>query len=155
MHTVVRLVVAIVIVILLPCCGSHTKKNKKAAFQRAAFLLSEVETQIDINQNVVELEAKLMDIPTVIGSRTLSLIQISEQPQQLRLEIECKQSLAEIDAYYAEQMLYNGWQQITVVKDSQEIMHVYKKPLKICIIIMMHTSKTLIDIVVSEMHNEI
>ena len=128
MHTVVRLIVAIVIVILLPCCGPHTKKNKKAAFQKAAFLLSEIETQIDINQNVVELEAKLMDIPTVIGSRTLSLIQISEQPQQLRLEIECKQSLAEIDAYYAEQMLYNGWQQITVVKDSQEIMHSVEQP---------------------------
>ncbi|GMU19234.1 MAG: hypothetical protein AMXMBFR12_04260 [Candidatus Babeliales bacterium] len=115
-----------------------------------------IETTIDVEQSVVELEAKLVDIPSIIGSRTISICQISEQPQQLRLSLECDQSLVEVDAYYAEQMLYNGWQQITSIKDDHEIMQVYKKPLKICIITLRQiASKALISLFISDVQIEI
>jgi len=131
-----KVFLTLLVIILLPSCGPQKRKSKKAALQKAAFLLSEIETQIDVDQSVVELEAKLTDIPTCIGSRMLTIRQISEQPPQMRLELECDQSLEEVDAFYAEQMLYNGWQQVITVKDDQEIMHVYKKPQKLCIIMM-------------------
>lgn len=145
---------ALVAVLALPACGPQTKKNKKAALQKAAFSLSEIQTQIDIHQNVQELEAKLTDIPTIIGSRTISLYQLCDHPQQLRMQLECDQSLAEVDAYYAEQMLYNGWQQVTVIRDSQEIMQVYKKPSKLCIIRVYSTITSRISLFVSDVPAE-
>lgn len=157
MHEVVRLVIVISTLILFPSCGPHTKKNKKAAFQKAAFLPSQIQSQIDIHQDVLELEAKLTDIPTLIGSRTISIRQISEQPQQLRLELECNQSLVEVDAFYAEQMLYNGWQQVAIIKDESEIMHVYKKPSKMCIVTIKQASSkhTQISLAISDISNEL
>lgn len=136
MYGIVRLLLAIIAVILLPSCGPHAKKNKKAALKRAAFSMPKIQTNIDVEQSVVELEAKLTDIPTLIGSRIICIYQISEQPQQMRLELECDQNLAEVDAFYEEQMLYNGWQQVTSIKDDHEVMRIYKKPSKICVVIM-------------------
>lgn len=154
MHASVRLVALSITIILLPSCSP--RKIKKAAFQKAAFSMPIIETTIDVEQSVVELEAKLVDIPSIIGSRTISICQISEQPQQLRLSLECDQSLVEVDAYYAEQMLYNGWQQITSIKDDHEIMQVYKKPLKICIITLRQiASKALISLFISDVQIEI
>lgn len=134
MHEAIRLVAVMSTIILLPSCGP--RKIKKAASQKAAFSMPLIQTTIDTEQSIVELEAKITDIPTLIGSRILSIHQISEQPQQVRLELECDQNLAEVDAYYAEQMLYNGWQQVTAINDAYEIMHVYKKPSKLCIVIL-------------------
>lgn len=154
MHAELRLIVAISALILLPSCGP--RKIKKAAFQKAAFSMPSIQTAIDVEQSIVELEAKLTDIPSIIGSRTISIHQVSEQPQQLRLMLECDQSLAEVDAYYAEQMLYNGWQPITSIKDDHEIMQVYKKPLKMCIITLTQSaSKAFISFVISDVQIEI
>lgn len=144
---------ALVAITLLPACGP--RKIKKAAYQKAAFSMPEIQTTIDVEQSIVELEAKLTDIPTLIGSRTLSVHQISEQPPQLKLELECDQNLAEVDAFYAEQMLYNGWQQITAIKDEHEIMQVYKKPNKLCIIIGRQSTQTFVSIAVSDICAEL
>lgn len=151
MYAVVRLILAIVAIILLPCCGPHTKKNKKAAFKRAAFLLSEIETQIDVEQSVVELEAKLTDIPTTIGSRMVDIIQISEQPYQLRASFECTQNLAELNAFYTEQMIYHGWQTVATIA-GDELMQIYKKPNKICVITVqqLNAKYTIANIVISD-----
>lgn len=141
-----RVILTVLVIILLPSCALHSKKIRKAASKRAAFSMSSIQTQIDVEQSAVELEAKLTDIPTLIGSRTISIYQISEQPQQLRLALECDQSMLEVYAYYAEQMLYNGWQQITAIKDTSEIMQVYKKPSKICVIIFKHKNSKSVQI---------
>ena len=156
MHEYGKVFLTLLVTLLLPSCGAHTKKNRKAASQRAAFLVSEIETQIDIHQNVVELEAKLTDIPTIIGSRTLNIVQINEQPQQLRLEIECSQSLAEVDSYYTQQMVCNGWQTVTRIADD-EIMQIYKKPQKMCVIIIRSktSAHTKIDLLIAEIQAEI
>lgn len=128
-----KVFLTLLVIILLPSCGPRVKKNKKAAFQRAAFSMPKIETNIDVEQVQTALEAKLTDIPTIIGSRTLNIMQISEQPQQLRLEIECTQSLAEVSSFYTEQMAYNGWQVVANVA-GDEIMQIYKKPQKMCVI---------------------
>lgn len=143
-------VLALLAVLALPACGPQTKKNKKAALQKAAFSLPRIQTSIDIDQSIVELEAKLTDIPTLIGSRTISIHQISEQPQQLRIELDCDQNLAEVDAYYAEQMLYQGWQQVAAINDAREIMHVYKKPAKLCIIIAQYDLTSRINLTICD-----
>lgn len=156
MFVVVRLALAISAIILLPACGSRTIKNKKAAFKRAAFSMPSIQTQIDVGQSAAELEAKLTDIPTLIGSRTISIYQISEQPQQLRLALECNQSLEEVDAYYIEQMAYNGWQSVAVIA-GDELMQIYKKPQKICVITIRSKKnvQTEIALIISETKAEI
>lgn len=141
---------ALLAVLVLPACGPQSKKNKKAAFQKAAFSMPSLQTHIDTEQSVVELEARLTDIPTLIGSRTISMYQISEQPQQLRLEIECDQSMAEVDSYYAEQMLYNGWQLVAHINDTQEIIQLYKKPNKLSIITIRGRSKSLVTVIIAD-----
>lgn len=133
MYAVVRLIIAFFAIILLPCCGPHTKKNKKAAFKRAAFSMPKIQTNIDVEQVEAALEAKLTDIPTTIGSRIVGIVQISEQPYQLRVSFECTQNLSELNAFYSEQMIYNGWQTVATIA-GDELMHIYKKPNKICVI---------------------
>ncbi len=46
---------ALLAVLVLPACGPQTKKKKKAALQKAAFSLSEIQTQIDIHQKYKSL----------------------------------------------------------------------------------------------------
>lgn len=156
MHGIVRLFLAIVAIILLPSCGPRMKKNKKAALQKAAFSLSKIQTQIDVDQSVVELEAKLIDIPTALGSRLSFINQVSEQPYQLRATFECSQPLAELDAYYTEQMAYQGWQLIAHIP-GDEPMQIYKKPSKICVITIRQTAsnQSEIALIISEIQSEI
>ena len=151
-----KVFLTLLVIVLLPSCGPQTKKNKKAAYKKAAFSLPKIQTNIDVEQVQEALEAKLIDIPTIIGSRTLNIVQISEQPQQLRLEIKCSQSLVEIDSYYTEQMAYNGWQSITRVASNQ-IIQIYKKPQKMCIITIRSTTsaQTEIDLIISEIKEQI
>jgi hypothetical protein len=145
MYAVVRLILAIIAIFLLPCCGSHTKKNKKAAFKRAAFSMPKIQTNIDVEQVEAALEAKLTDIPTTIGSRIVSIVQISEQPYQLRVSFECTQNLSELNAFYSEQMIYNGWQTVATIA-GDELMHIYKKPNKICVIILKQKNSKCVQI---------
>lgn len=151
MYAVVRLILAIIAVILLPCCGPHTKKNKKAAFKRAAFSLPKIQTNIDVEHAEAALEAKLTDIPTTIGSRVTGIVQISEQPYQLRASFECTQNLSELNAFYSEQMIYNGWQAVATIA-SDELMQIYKKPNKICVITVqqLNAKYTIANIVISD-----
>jgi hypothetical protein len=156
MYAVVRLILAILAIFLLPCCGSHTKKNKKAAFKRAAFSMPKIQTNIDFEQVEAALEAKLTDIPTTIGSRIVSIVQISEQPYQLRVSFECTQNLSELNAFYSEQMIYNGWQTVATIA-GDELMHIYKKPNKICVITIRSKKsiQTEITLIISETKAEI
>lgn len=156
MHGIVRLILAFVAIILLPSCGPQKRKSKKAALQKAAFSLHEIETQIDVDQSVVELEAKLIDIPTALGSRLSSITQISEQPYQLCATFLCTQNIAELDEFYTEQMAYQGWQTIAHIC-GDELMQIYKKPSKICVISFRPiTSDSIkISLVVSEIQADI
>lgn len=145
MYGIVRLILAIIAVILLPSCGPHAKKNKKAAFKRAAFSMPKIQTNIDVEQVQTALEAKLTDIPTTIGSRIVDIVQVSEQPYQLRVSFECTQSIAELNAFYSEQMAYNGWQSVATI-NGDEIMQIYKKPQKICVIILKYKNSKCVQI---------
>ncbi len=126
------LILALIALILMPHCGSRSKKNK-AAFQKAAFSLPSIPTNIDIDQISAELEAKLTDIPSPLGSRIVHSESVSEQPHKMRIVIECSGTLAELEALYAEQMAGCGWQSVESVGGTQ-LMQLYKKPHKVCVI---------------------
>lgn len=149
-------ILALLAVLILPACGPRTKKNKRAALQKAALSISEIQTQIDVDQSVVELEAKLTDIPTALGSRISFINQVSEQPHQLRVTFECTQSLSELDAFYAEQMADHGWQSMAQIPGDQ-VMQIYKKPSKICVVTIRQiaSDKREVALIISEIQVEI
>lgn len=151
-----RVILTVLVTILLPSCGPHTKKIRKAASHRAAFSMPKIQTQIDVEQSVVELEAKLVDIPTAIGSRLSAITQVSEQPYQLRVCFDCSQNLAELNTFYAEQMAYNGWQAVATIA-GDELMQIYKKPNKICVITIRSKkyAKTEIALIISETQSDL
>lgn len=151
-----RVILTLLVISLLPSCGPHSKKIRKAASQRAASSMPKIQTQIDVEQSVVELEAKLIDIPTAIGSQLSAITQVSEQPYQLRVTFECAQNLAELDAFYTEQMAYHGWQAVANIA-SDEPMQIYKKPHKICVItfVQIVPGNVQLALVISEVQNEI
>lgn len=123
---------------LLPGCSRQPKKYQAADPQSAAFSLHEAKTHIDsaasqepVPGPISEIEAQLLDIPSMIGSMLIeSRIQ---EDNQITLAWACPYELKPITSFYLQEMERSGWQKIAAV-DGTESTLLFQKPKKICCI---------------------
>ena len=127
------------IILLLPACKQE-KSQKKAAYNQAAFFTDSLQTSIDIGQArpqshgmQAEIEAKLMDIPTLIGCSLIDSGSHFDDCDQLMVSWLCIQNEAQIKEFYLQEMERFGWL-LGVQIQGVEHTVLFEKPKKVCII---------------------
>lgn len=142
------------IIALMPGCFQKQNKISKAALpqKQAAFSFDSLETNIDIAASMAdqssynpEIEAKLHDIPSMVGSIPLEMENIPTHPECSRSECiegpEGQIMLAFVSQYdqemvanfYNFEMERSGWQRIARIRGYENTL-VFQKPKRICII---------------------
>jgi hypothetical protein len=123
-------------------CSKKPANNKAASSKKqAAFSFNTLETNIDVLASTasaetanLELEAKLIDIPTMVGS--VMLENDSDQilaEGQLMFACVASQEQSAISDFYNLEMEQLGWQRVAAIQGN-EIVLLYQKPKKVCII---------------------
>ena len=133
----------LVIILVMPGCFSKQHKISKAVLpqKQAAFSFDGLETNIDIaagmadqsNPNL-EIEAKLHDIPSMVGSVPVDFesgAQLAEG--QIMLAFVCHYDQEMVANFYTFEMENLGWRRVTSIKGFESTL-VFQKPKKICII---------------------
>lgn len=136
-----RILEAVFANILLCACalaipGCLPKKDSQAAVSKtAAFSLQDLQTNIDIPKSIAhdtEFEAKLIDIPSMIGSVIIDHDSIEHDDTLNYSLASCQEQQAVID-FYLQEMECNGWQRISVMQGIESLL-LFEKPHKICAI---------------------
>jgi hypothetical protein len=132
--------VILLIIALIPGCFPKQKTSSKAALpqKQAAFSFDGLETNIDIAASMAdkpnpELEAKLHDIPTMVGSHLLVFEnqQLPENQMVLAWASQFDQEM--VTNFYNFEMENAGWKRVANIKGFENTL-VFQKPKKICII---------------------
>lgn len=123
---------------ILPGCFLHTNKNKAALKKKAAFSFDPLATQIDVNNiesyaATQEVEAKLFDIPTMIGSLTFEPNNQDLVIGQSMIASLCTYDKAAIKDFYIKEMTRLGWLSVCSIHGFEWVL-LFKKPKKLCII---------------------
>jgi hypothetical protein len=140
----------LVIISMIPGCFSKQNKISKAALpqKQAAFSFDGLETNIDCAAGMAdqtaynpEIQAKLYDIPTMVGSVSIELektihpdlVEGLLEEGQIMLGFLCQYDQEMVANFYNFEMENVGWQRIACIKGFETIL-VFQKPKKICII---------------------
>ncbi len=123
--------------LLIPACVPQKTVKSKAAFEKkAAFSLQEIQTNIDVTQTQsgnLEIEAKLIDVPLMMGSTLLEDRSSISPDNQMALTWACQYDQTLIHDFYLQEMESLGWQRLMDLQ-SAETMLVFQKPKKMCVI---------------------
>ena len=131
------------IILMIPGCGQQSKILKAAAPSKryAASSFTGLETHIDIAAVTAdhasynpEIEAKLNDIPTMVGSVPIEteLMQPLPEGQQM-FAFACQYDQEMVANFYLFEMEQQGWQRIGSVKSFETVL-IFQKPKKLCIV---------------------
>ncbi len=154
------------IVAMIPGCFSKQNKISKAALpqKQAAFSFDSLETNIDIAAGMAdqsnynhEIEAKLLDIPTMVGSVPVEFDKASAHSADAKAMADmgedskrefilssvegsrtmqafvCQYDQEMVSNFYHFEMENNGWKRIACVKGYETTL-VFQKPKRLCII---------------------
>jgi hypothetical protein len=123
-----------VIIFMLPGCGKQPmpQKNKAAlSEQHAASSFDPLLTNTDYSGHI---EAKLIDIPTMVGSTLVNTsLSTPLSEGQTALAWTSLYEKSAIASFYEQEMLYAGWQKLGIVSADQ-ITLFFCKPHQICTI---------------------
>jgi hypothetical protein len=159
-------IVITVVFFLLPGCSLHTNKNKAALQKKAAFSFDPLATQIDVSTieayaTMQEVEAKLFDIPTMIGSLTFEPNNQPLVPGESMIASLCTYDRDVIADFYLKEMVRLGWLPISTIHGFEWVL-LFQKPQKLCIINLRSCSvqakngyQTLIHITICNTENNI
>jgi len=122
----------------LPGCFVQSKKNKAALKKKAAFSFDPLATHIDVSNiesyaATQEVEAKLFDIPTMIGSLTFEPYNQDLEPGKsmiVSLSLYDRDMLAD---FYLKEMVRSGWLLINNIHGFEWLL-LFQKPHKLCVI---------------------
>lgn len=127
---------------MIPGCFSKQNKIPKAALpqKQAAFSFEKIQTSIDVAAGAADqlafdpiLEAKLQDIPTMVGSVPVeSGPSMLPQGQLMQAWVSPYDQKLVTDFYVAE-MENGGWQKLATIKGFETVL-VFQKPKRICVI---------------------
>lgn len=150
-------VLCILAIALIPGCFSKQNKVSKAAVpqKQAAFSFDSLETNIDIaagmadqNSYDPEIEAKLHDIPTMVGSVPVEFEKtIHPEPVeglnegQIMLAFVCQYDQEMVANFYNFEMENAGWKRLACIRGFENTL-VFQKPKKLCIISIRSLSKS-------------
>jgi hypothetical protein len=132
----------LLIIALIPGCGPKQNSSSKAAppKKQAAFSFDSLETNIDIAAGAAdrtlcnpEIEAKLQDIPTMVGSIPIELYNAQLPERQMMLAWACQYDQEMVTNFYNFEMENAGWKRIACIKGYENTL-VFQKPKRICII---------------------
>ena len=128
---------------MIPGCAKQSEEKNKAVLpqKQAAFSFDSLETNIDLeaasadyNEYQIEVEAKLYDIPTMVGSVPLDLPTHITLPEgQMMLAIASSYDQEMITNFYNFEMERQGWQRISCIKGFESTL-VFQRPKKVCVI---------------------
>lgn len=133
----VKVIVITGILLLLPGCFLQTK-NKAALNKKAAFSFDPLATQIDVGSiesyaATQEVEAKLFDIPTMIGSLTFEPNNQDLVSGQSMIASLCSYDKTAITDFYLKEMIRLGWLSVSHIYGFEWVL-LFQKPQKLCII---------------------
>lgn len=139
---VVNFVSAILLLSLVSGCSKQHEKNK-AALKKAAFSFDGLQTNIDICAELTptlcaipEIEAKLIDIPSMIGSTVINGQldgEHNEDNDTLMLAWASAYDQETLTLFYIQEMEQLGWQKLAKVKGFETTL-LFQKPKKFCVI---------------------
>lgn len=130
------------IVTMIPGCFSKQNKISKAALpqKQAAFSFENLQTNIDVAAGSADqlifdpvLEAKLHDIPTMVGSAPVECSPAALPEGQLMQAWVSPYDQTMVANFYSIEMESGGWQKLAIIKGF-ETMLVFQKPKRICAI---------------------
>jgi len=126
---------ASIMLAMIPGCTKQPNEKNKAALsqKQAAFSFAKVATNIDVECiDDQAFKAKLDDIPTYVGSHIIAIDNQIEDGQ-LSFSVACDADQNCIKDFYMQEMEICGWQKMALLV-GDEIMIIFQKPKKICII---------------------
>lgn len=122
--------------LLLPGCFIQFTQQKAAFKKKVAFSFDALSTCIDVSNASYtnpEIEAKLFDIPTMVGSLTVETEEQALMPGQLMIVSLAPYQKASVKDFYLHEMICLGWFAIADVEGFETVL-VFQKPKKLCVI---------------------
>jgi len=131
------------IIAMIPGCAKQSEEKNKAVLpqKQAAFSFDSLETNIDLeaasahySEYNPEIEAKLHDVPTMVGSIPVEIPANSAVLEgQMVVALASHYDQEMITNFYNFEMERQGWQRISCIKGFESTL-VFQRPKKICII---------------------
>ena len=127
--------IGFMLIIIPGCSGIHFRKTQKG--QQPA-TRAELKTNIDIAAQtsiqfnyMLELEAHLTDLPTIIGSMIIESESAQLSEDQIMIAWVCPHEREIISEFFQQEMERLGWKKIAAIF-GPEITLLFSKPKKIC-----------------------